>query len=122
MSVTYVWGPGRIPLSLTVTRPGIQAATYSYHTDSQGSVVALTDDGGGVAASYAYDAFGSPVLSGGTDGWLASRNPLRYRTCYYDTATSLYYLPARYYEPASIRTMMPSRPDTVTWVSALLGW
>jgi RHS repeat-associated protein len=105
--LTYVWGPERTPLALTVTRPGIPAATYSYHTDSQGSVVAITDDGGGLVASYAYDAFGAPAWSGGSDAWLTSRNPLRYRSCYYDTATALYYLPARYYEPATARFLSP---------------
>jgi RHS repeat-associated protein len=38
---------------------------------------------------------------------LAERNPLRYRAYYYDTATDLYYLPARYYDPDTMRFLSP---------------
>ncbi|GAV31915.1 rhs family protein [Coriobacteriaceae bacterium EMTCatB1] len=38
---------------------------------------------------------------------IAARNPLRYRAYYLDTETGLYYLPARYYDPATARFLSP---------------
>ena len=81
--------------------------SFSYHTDALGSVVAITSEAGTVVASYRYGAFGELVSIGGTNAELAARNPLRYRAYYYDTHSALYYLPARYYDPASARFLLP---------------
>ncbi|MBN2840765.1 MAG: RHS repeat-associated core domain-containing protein, partial [Coriobacteriia bacterium] len=78
----------------------------SYHTDAQGSVVAITNPTGSVVARYSYDAFGAVTSATGSDP-IAARNPLRYRAYYHDTATGLYYLPARYYDPATARFLSP---------------
>ena len=67
----------------------------------------MTSDGRTVVASYRYGAFGELVSIGGTNAELAARNPLRYRAYYYDTHSALYYLPARYYDPASARFLSP---------------
>ena len=103
----YVWGPDGSPLSIVRTRPGAADERFSYHTDALGSVVAITSEGGGVVATYRYGAFGELVSVGGTNAELAARNPLRYRAYYYDTHSALYYLPARYYDPASARFLSP---------------
>jgi len=44
---------------------------------------------------------------------LVERNPLRYRGYYFDTATGMYYLPARYYDPESARFLSvdPAPPE-----------
>lgn len=63
---------------------------YNYH----GDVIALTDAGGNVVASYTYDSFGN-ILS--KEGPLASENPYRYAGYRYDENTKLYYVIARYY-------------------------
>jgi len=81
--------------------------SFSYHTDALGSVVAITSEAGTVVASYRYGAFGELVSIGGTNAELAARNPLRYRAYYYDTHSGLYYLPVRYYDPASARFLSP---------------
>ena len=47
-------------------------------------------------ASYTYDAWGNILTATGT---LAERNPIRYRSYYYDTETGFYYLQSRYYDP-----------------------
>src|SRR5690606_10883766 len=52
-------------------------------------------------------AFGAACEPEGSDGWLADRNPLRYRSYYLDRETGLYYLPARYYEPETARFLSP---------------
>ena len=103
----YVHGPDGSPLSLVRTRPGAADERFSYHTDALGSVVAITSEAGTVVATYRYGAFGELLATGGSDAALASRNPLRYRAYYYDTHSALYYLPARYYDPASARFLSP---------------
>ncbi|MEA5052070.1 MAG: RHS repeat-associated core domain-containing protein, partial [Propionicimonas sp.] len=92
---------------LVRTRPGAADERFSYHTDALGSVVAITSEAGTVVATYRYGACGELLAEGGSDAALASRNPLRYRAYYYDTHSALYYLPARYYDPASARFLSP---------------
>ncbi|MCK8114327.1 RHS repeat-associated core domain-containing protein [Anaerosoma tenue] len=81
--------------------------TYAYHTDALGSVVAITSPSGAVVATYAYDPYGGVTQVGGSDAALAERNPLRYRAYYHDTTTGHYYLPARYYDPDTMRFLSP---------------
>ncbi|MEA5075249.1 MAG: RHS repeat-associated core domain-containing protein [Coriobacteriia bacterium] len=100
-------GPDGSPLSIVRTRPGASDERFNYHTDALGSVVAITSEAGTVVASYRYGAFGEVLATGGSDAALAERNPLRYRAYYYDTHAALYYLPARYYDPASARFLSP---------------
>ncbi|MGB4580716.1 MAG: RHS repeat-associated core domain-containing protein, partial [Coriobacteriia bacterium] len=78
---------------------------FAYLCDRAGSVVALTDSSGAVVASYAYDPWGAPTSQPASG--IGARNPLRYRGYYYDVATALYYLPARYYDPAVARFLSP---------------
>ncbi|HSQ22662.1 MAG TPA: RHS repeat-associated core domain-containing protein, partial [Coriobacteriia bacterium] len=99
----YVYAPDNTPLALERTSAGAPAELFSYHTDAQGSVVAITNPTGSVVASYRYDAFGAVTSVAGSDAALAARNPLRYRAYYHDAATGLYYLPARSYDPATAR-------------------
>ncbi len=103
----YVHGPDGSPLSIVRTRPGAADERFNYHTDALGSVVAITSEAGTVVATYRYGAFGELLATGGSDAALAERNPLRYRAYYYDTHAALYYLPARYYDPATARFLSP---------------
>ncbi|MFY1068750.1 RHS repeat-associated core domain-containing protein [Enterococcus sp. AD013-P3] len=70
-----------------------------YHYNGHGDVVALTDDSQEVVATYSYDAWGN-VLSSTAKTDLAKVNPYGYAGYTYDTETQLYYLMARYYQPA----------------------
>ena len=66
----------------------------------QGDVIAITDDAGTTIARYAYDAWGKcTVVSDNSGVNIATINPFRYRSYYYDTETKLYYLQSRYYNP-----------------------
>ncbi|KAF0208012.1 MAG: wall-associated, partial [Actinobacteria bacterium] len=56
-----------------------------------------------VVATYSYDPWGRVTSVSGSDAALAARNPLRYRAYYHDAETGLYYMPARYYDPATYR-------------------
>ncbi|MCE5190428.1 MAG: hypothetical protein LLG08_01420 [Actinomycetia bacterium] len=103
---TYLWGPDRTPLSVTRTRSGQPSETFAYHTDALGSVVAMTDEDGSIAAAtYEYDPYGRCTAATGEE--IATRNPLRYRAYYADAETGLFYLPARYYDPATYRFLSP---------------
>jgi len=70
-------------------------ATSYYLQDAQGSTRTLTDASGNVTDTYAYTAFGETLSHSG-----ASVNPYRYTGQQFDALTGLYYLRARYYDPA----------------------
>jgi RHS repeat-associated protein len=86
----YVYGLG---LTQRISSNGDVA---TYHFDFQGTTIALTDSGGHVTDSYAYDSFG--VLAN-SDG--ASSQPFRYLGRYgiMDDSTGLLYARARYFSP-----------------------
>lgn len=84
--------------------------TYRYIYDGQNDVVGLMDvtSGSGTfgkqVVSYSYDAWGNLTNSSDTSGTKASTiNPFTYRGYVYDSQTKLYYLNARYYNPATGR-------------------
>ncbi len=112
----YVYGPGGLPLELIVTPESGQSVSYAYQCDRAGSVIGLTDSAGALVAHYRYDPWGTVLEQGGA---LAAVNPLRYRGYYYDEATGLYYMPARFYDPATARFLSadpagPSAGDPLT--------
>lgn len=71
-------------------------ATYFYHYNAHGDVIALTDVQGNVVARYEYDTWGQIRSETGS---LAAENPYRYAGYQYDEETGFYYLIARYYHP-----------------------
>ncbi|MHB1342589.1 MAG: RHS repeat-associated core domain-containing protein [Coriobacteriia bacterium] len=108
----YLWGPDRTPLSVAVEYSTGATETFSYHTDALGSVVAMTDESGSVVARYAYSPYGACTVVSAADP-IATRNPLRYRAYYADAETGMFYLPARYYDPATYRFLSqdPAAPS-----------
>jgi len=68
---------------------------YYYLYDRQGSVVGLSDGAGTLVARYEYDAWGNLLSETG-----AVANPFRYTGREWDAEAQLYYLRARYYDPA----------------------
>ena len=114
---TYLWGPDRQPLSVTRLKnvAGAVPETFAYHTDALGSVVAMTDEDGVAVATYEYDPYGRPLMTWVQDP-IATRNPLRHRAYYADAETGMFYLPARYYDPATYRFLSaaPHRRVRVT--------
>ena len=72
-----------------------------YHTDSLGSTRALTNASQAVTDTYLCDAWGNPISSTGT-----TVNPFRWVGnvgYYFDTATGLFYIRARTYQPTTAR-------------------
>jgi RHS repeat-associated protein len=70
---------------------------YYYIFDALGSVIALTDSSGAIAASYSYDPYGTTLTASGAQ---ASVNPFRFASGYFDSATGLLKFGTRYYDPS----------------------
>jgi RHS repeat-associated protein len=68
---------------------------FYYIFDALGSVIALTDGSGAIAASYTYDPYGTTLSASGAQ---ATVNPFRYASGYFDSATGLLKFGARYYD------------------------
>ncbi len=85
--------------SLDIDEPFVRQSSSNeyYHTDSLGSVLALTDQTGSVQTIYRYDPFGNISTSGAT-----STNPFQY-TGRENDGIGLYYYRARYYAPSLSR-------------------
>ena len=85
--------------------------TYFYRKDAQGNVVALLDNTGTVVVKYKYDAWGNCKVLNASGVEITDKthigilNPFRYRSYYFDTEISLYFLKTRYYDPEIGRFM-----------------
>jgi RHS repeat-associated protein len=87
----YIHGPGGLPVEQ------INGTTaLFYHHDQLGSTRLITDGTGLTQATYGFDVYGNLTASTGT---VAS--PLRFAGQYWDSESGLYYLRARYYDPAT---------------------
>lgn len=93
-------GAGSSPYSPTtlsvLLAPSLPPSPLYYHQDQLGSTRALTDATGRVQAQYQYDPYGNLYPSSGV-----VTNSLRFAGEYQDQETGLYYLRARYYDPAT---------------------
>ena len=82
--------------------------TFQYKNDiiynvknAQGDVVQIRSKWGTVLVEYEYDAWGNCTIAYAHDSYgdLATMNPIRYRSYFYDFETGFYYLQSRYYDP-----------------------
>lgn len=129
----YLNGPD--PLSMTTG-----GATYYYHHDGLGSIANVTSATGAAQWTYGYEPFGT-TRTETKNASKAPTNLLRFTGQLYDTATSLYDLRARQYDPASGRFLSldplaqglaraptshyvyaSDRPTVLTDPSGLCGW
>jgi len=98
---TYTYGLQRIGENLSPAVTGNNAWTPSFYVyDGAGSVRQLTNSAGVVTDEYEYDAYGNSFTKQGT-----TPNNYLYRGEQYDLDLGLYYLRARYYNPATGRFM-----------------
>jgi RHS repeat-associated protein len=104
-STSYVTGPGGLPLEQVTG-----STVYYYHQDQLGSTRAMTGAAGAVTASYTYDAFGNLTTQTGS-----SNNPFLFSGQYRDSESSLYYLRARYYDPATGQFISRDPAVSSTW-------
>jgi len=104
LSAEYVYGGG-VDEMLTMERGG---QTYYYHSDSLGSVEALTNNVGGVAERTTYDAYGKPEFTDAAfnpsgNAFSSVENPFLFTGRRLDPETGLYYYRNRYYQPKTGR-------------------
>ena len=77
----------------------LRSSTTSYlEADGLGSVTSLSNSAGSLAQTYGYDSFGKQLSSTGS-----LTNPFQYTGRELDTETGLYYMRARYLDPATGR-------------------
>ncbi len=72
-------------------------SSYYYLRDALGSVTALADSGGAIAAAYRYNAFGQQQATA------PIANPFSFTGREYEPGSGLYYYRARYYDPSAGR-------------------
>ncbi len=72
------------------------------HHDQLGSTRVVTNATGAQVASYTYSTYGRLLTTTGT-----AKVPLLYAGQYEDSETGLYYMQARYYDPATAQFMTP---------------
>jgi len=98
-ALIFTYGINGQPMSVKYN-----GADYYYITNAQGDVVGILNGSGTEVVTYAYDAWGNLISTGGSMAYtLGDLNPLRYRGYVYDQETGLYYLQSRYYNPAICR-------------------
>jgi RHS repeat-associated protein len=90
----YIYGPGVDQPVCMIEATVTPAATYYYHFDALGSVVALTNSSGNTVEVYDYSVYGQV---GATDP--SHTNRFMFTGREYDKETGLYYYRARYYKP-----------------------
>ena len=86
-------------------------SVYLYVKNLQGDVIRILDRDGKPVVRYVYNAWGKieKLLDGngrdisGDVTHIGNKNPIRYRSYYYDTESELYYLQSRYYDPETCR-------------------
>jgi RHS repeat-associated protein len=76
------------------------SATSYYEQDGLSSVTSLSNGAGALAQTYTFDSFGKQVSSSGS-----LTNPFQYTAREFDSETTLFYMRARYFDPATGRFM-----------------
>ena len=87
---------------------------YYYEKNLMGDITGIYDESGSKVAGYIYDAWGNCTITTDTEG-VASANPFRYRSYYYDSDLGLYYLKSRYYDAVTGRFI---NADSVNYLGA----
>ncbi|OHB74477.1 MAG: hypothetical protein A2Z25_22810 [Planctomycetes bacterium RBG_16_55_9] len=89
----YIYGPG-IDQPVSMIEVADANATYYYHFDALGSVVALSDSSGDTVQTYEYSVYGEVAVEDANHP-----NPYMFAGRRYDIEIGLYYNRARYYNP-----------------------
>ncbi len=77
------------------------------YNNSRGYIIEILDSPGNTVVKYKYDAWGNCNRFASSNVDLAYYNPIRYRSYYHDEDIGLYFLNARYYNPAWRRFISP---------------
>ena len=102
-----LWGPDRVLAQIDK----LTNNTYYYLYNGHGDVVQIVNTSGNIVNSYDYDIWGNFLEKTET-----TDNPFTYFGQTYDETTGLYYLRARYYDPATGRfTQQDPAEDGYNW-------
>ncbi len=97
----YIYGPCvDKPVCMIEVADG--NATYYYHFDALGSVVALSDAAGDTVQTYQYSVYGEVAVEDANH-----TNPYMFSGRRFDVEIGLYYFRARYYNPFMGRFLQP---------------
>ncbi len=91
---SYIYGPSGLVLEQIDSSGNV----HYYHQDQLGSTRVITNSSGTVDATYTYGPYG--IIASSTNPGAVS-NPFLFAGRYRDVTTGLYYLHARYYDPAA---------------------
>ncbi|MCZ7661868.1 MAG: hypothetical protein M5U22_02455 [Thermoleophilia bacterium] len=129
--ITYLYDEYGKPYAGVYRSPAqsSMATVFGVITSDRGDVLSLLDAEGEPFAAYRYDAWGNPqgqgslatgiwtqgtnLISSALAAAIAERQPLRYAGYLWDEESGLYYLSARYYDPATrqFTTKDPGKAD-----------
>ena len=94
---------------------------YYFLKNLQGDVIAIINADGESVAKYSYDAWGvCTVTEDNTAVGIATINPYRYRSYYYDEEIGLYYLQSRYYDATVGRFINADVAVNIGFVDSIL--
>ncbi len=95
-----------------LTGLNLNGTEYIYVKNAQGDITGILDKGGKQVVSYTYDTWGKVErISGSSADTVGKLNPMRYRGCYEDTETQLFYVCSRYYDPEISRFINADVPE-----------
>jgi RHS repeat-associated protein len=83
---------------------------YYYEKNIHGDIIEIYNNNGEKIVEYNYDSWGNQTNVTG-DLNIASINPFRYASYYYDNETGFYYLQSRYYDPITSRMINADEPS-----------
>ncbi len=87
--------------------------TFYFDRNIKGDVIGIYNASGTQIAKYSYDAWGNCTTKTLVANSFSAYNPIRYKAYYYDRETKLYYLNARYYDPAWRRFISPDHVSSL---------
>ena len=91
--------------------------------NAQGDVVQIRSVWGTAVVEYEYDAWGNILsIDGLYADTLGDKNPIRYRSYYYDHETGFYYLQSRYYDPQVRRFISADDPGMLGSTDTFLSY
>lgn len=86
---------------------------FYYVKDAMNNVIAILDKDKEVAR-YEYDAWGNCIILKDVDG-IATLNPIRWKSYYYDNESGLYYTGNGYYSPTMRQFISPCNIDEIMY-------
>ena len=95
---------------------------YYFIKNLQGDIITIVDKDAKTVARYTYDAWGVPTIThDSSDCNIATINPFRYRSYYYDQEIELYYISSRYYDSQTARWLSSDHSAILTYAALPLS-